>query len=371
MLQGNDDDDDKHSNDNVLAITADIIGKIPASELELDANTKLYNGEPLIGRFERLIHKNRGTKTFIFFKHIRKAGGTSMREFIADAICYHNDTCLRLADNVRTPRILRGNNVTYYEQEFRAFHWQCPEVDAHRWNRTLSVVVLRYPISRHISEFFYSGKPSRELVRIDRYKNTAKYLALLEIEMIDWMLIGNEILNSKVDKYLGRYFVNEYQVRALAGETDHDPNAVRKPQENSPHCTNGCHEAPCFYGGGFNGGANHTIVISERALERAKRSLQLFDIVLVTETINSDIAFLSDVFGLPYNYTSIGTYNKNRKGYGDTPNMQVMEIHAPRLHTLLQNRTRYEMILYNHAVMVHQNLLQQWEKEKGKNKMSS
>ena len=48
--------------------------------------------------------------------------------------------------------------VHYIEHEFLPMDWKCPSIDP-RWKESLRIIVLRHPIERHLSEYFFSGIP--------------------------------------------------------------------------------------------------------------------------------------------------------------------------------------------------------------------
>lgn len=87
---------------------------------------------------------------YVFLKHIRKAGGTTLRKVLINAIQYHNESRQDTAALPPPPVVL-------YEQEWGAMDRNCPVQDPVRWGRALKVVSLRDPVSRQLSEFFYAG----------------------------------------------------------------------------------------------------------------------------------------------------------------------------------------------------------------------
>lgn len=104
---------------------------------------------PLINRWQsRGLNLNRPNKGgYLFFKHIRKAGGTTMYAYLERVMQYHHD--LSIQQNLSS--VCSNNNqqggVSYYEQESHAMDWRCPQIDD-RWNDTLSIIALRHPIER-------------------------------------------------------------------------------------------------------------------------------------------------------------------------------------------------------------------------------
>jgi hypothetical protein len=67
---------------------------------------------------------------------------------------YFNSPNDRLQHHSQTPK-----KVYFVEQEFSTMDWQCRDIDP-RWNYSLSVVILRHPIKRHLSKFL--DKESRQ-----------------------------------------------------------------------------------------------------------------------------------------------------------------------------------------------------------------
>lgn len=80
-----------------------------------------------------------------------------------------------------------GYQIHYIEHEFLAMDADCPNIDP-RWEESLRVIVLRHPIERHLSEFFFSG-PGKEFYPINKqqlYKN-ATYTNELASFMKEWV----------------------------------------------------------------------------------------------------------------------------------------------------------------------------------------
>ena len=174
-------------------------------------------------RFYFKNHQNHSVRSigrnYLFFKHIRKAGGTSMRKYLFDAIQDHQETMQRqtfleehpvhsgnvsrrfqfFVHNNPNAKLLqlqpfylekekavildfvsRSSNVTehprtmkvrnsedyqevhYAEQEFTSMDSMCFKVDP-KWNTSLSVIVVRHPIERLFSDMFYSSRQAGRL----------------------------------------------------------------------------------------------------------------------------------------------------------------------------------------------------------------
>ncbi|KAL7466249.1 hypothetical protein ACHAXS_006542 [Conticribra weissflogii] len=285
------------------------------------------------------------TGRYLFFKHIRKAGGTTLRSYFRDVFAYHGRTrnendFIRSKTGATDP----NNDIIYYvEQEFSTMDYECPKIDP-RWNNSVSIITLRHPIERHLSEFFYSGPGRRMSIRRDQLYSNQTYTKLLS-EFIEhfvpkWMNSSQgrvKGMHGKFNMYFGRYYVDNFQLRALAGcssrkclseknITDRallDEIRSRHPSEKSyatpvPKCTfyfkgkisntdalqmcalpkeTECSECdgPCFY---------PSVAWGEMAIndvERAARALEAYDVVLLTETFDEEdqSAMLSDVMGVP------------------------------------------------------------------------
>jgi hypothetical protein len=115
---------------------------------------------------------------YIFFKHIRKAGGTTLRTYIRNVFEYHGlsrdvadyENMRKVATtynqtNTNTTGLSSKYDISYVEQEYFPLDWQCSRIDP-RWQESLSIIVLRHPIERHLSEFFFSGIDQEKKVSI-------------------------------------------------------------------------------------------------------------------------------------------------------------------------------------------------------------
>ena len=116
--------------------------------------------EPYLNRWQRRFASSKARNKkggYLFFKHIRKAGGTSLRDYFRDVLAYHNIT-RNIPDwrAIKKGQPINKYQIHYVEQEFQTMDWQCPTVDL-RWRESMRIIVLRHPIERHLSEFFFSG----------------------------------------------------------------------------------------------------------------------------------------------------------------------------------------------------------------------
>ena len=188
------------------------------------------NHEPYLNRFQRRFASSKARNKkggYLFFRHMRKAGGTSLRVYFHDVMLYHNIT-----RNVNDFRGVKGGReppnyqVYYIEHEFIPMDWRCPSVDP-RWTESLRIIVLRHPIERHLSEFFFSGSGNK-YYPIDKeqlYANktyTTDMATYLEKAIPKWMKgIGQHRSKDNVEgnfeTIFSRHYTDNFQLRALAG----------------------------------------------------------------------------------------------------------------------------------------------------------
>ncbi len=93
---------------------------------------------PLINRWQSRGLNRPDKGGYLFFKHIRKAGGTTLYAYLERVMQYHHALAQQNSSSL---------SISYYEQESHAMDWRCPQVDD-RWNDTLSIISLRHPIER-------------------------------------------------------------------------------------------------------------------------------------------------------------------------------------------------------------------------------
>ena len=348
----------------------------------------------------RYQHKNNIPSGYIFNKHLRKCGGTTLRQYLEDVCLYYQNpkqhaTTLEM-DDATSKQI---GNVTYYEQEAYAMDWQCPKHDAQRWRDSLSVVALRNPIERHLSEFFYSG-PGRysrlkELHKEQNYNN-GEFAHLLRIELPKWIEEGMAVTRQR--GCLRRHFSDEFQVRALSGElsgNDRGPLPYSQPQQhcsvhilingtfvNNAQCGN-CNlfcDGPCSYGNHWRGGIRGGRPITAESLDRAKSVLRSFDVVLITEMMSEDdtVQMMADITGVPLgsanNGASLLTDEKKVRASGQA--MATVEqkmtyyqsilksANADDMLKLVERHSQYEILLYEEATRINREIVAQWKEER-------
>ena len=102
--------------------------------------------EPYLNRWQRrFLSSNNANATsegaYFFFKHMRKAGGTSLRSYFRDVFQHHGVSCTR-DDYGRIKKRGKAPEILYVEHEFQTMDSECPLHDP-RWERSLRVVTLR------------------------------------------------------------------------------------------------------------------------------------------------------------------------------------------------------------------------------------
>ena len=157
--------------DNTIEIKDEAVEEehhISEEEIISSSDNSIYikNKEPYLNRFQRRFasSKERGKKGgYLFLRHMRKAGGTTLRVYFHDALLHHNIT--RSTDDFRSYKSLTKEQmekrlaktqkneeeaivdpnhyqVHYIEHEFLPIDWKCPSIDP-RWKESLRVIVLR------------------------------------------------------------------------------------------------------------------------------------------------------------------------------------------------------------------------------------
>ena len=160
-------------------------------------------------------------KLYIFFKHLRKASGTSTRRMLISALNGTNKTQrfhLKEANNYLPA------NVHYYEQEWGALDKTCIRRLGQTWSNMLSIVVIRDPLERLWSEFWYAGT---------KEKTWMPHGPLL---FEKWLNTTSEKMNKR-----GMYYAN-YVSRMLLGSCQCESN-VGNPASGGDAWNGGCRTA--------------------------------------------------------------------------------------------------------------------------------
>eukprot|EP00956_Cyclotella_meneghiniana_P036218 scaffold122836_cov56-Cyclotella_meneghiniana.AAC.7 len=101
--------------------------------------------EPYKNRWQRRFANT--TQGYFFFKHIRKAGGTTLRSYFREVFLYHGITHNTRDDylHLRQGKTNETSDVLYVEHEFQTMDADCASVDD-RWNNALTVITLRVSV---------------------------------------------------------------------------------------------------------------------------------------------------------------------------------------------------------------------------------
>jgi hypothetical protein len=263
--------------------------------------------------------------------------------------------------------------VSYYEQEFAAMDWQCSEFDP-RWNLTISITALREPISRQISEFFYSGlrdvirrlnetKDGRanSLLRLyEQEKYTPDFYQMLDEYLPMW--VGDHRGGDDKED-LGRAFYNNFQVRAFSGQVHPGERQKITNKRN----------LPCAYDMRvWGGGTPASGTVNEERLRKAMLALSKFDVVLTAETMSQQAEMVADLLGVPTDVTSLSktkdsvVANSHGKDTGKKAKLvDEIAIHSPDVFALLQNVSYFESQFYAYAVTLNQERFDKWKIKRG------
>jgi hypothetical protein len=142
---------------------------------------KVYKEESTLPEPEKLeskiarvgIGKNR-----IYFRHMRKAAGSQMRQLL-----FRTLTDQHQKNIVSQPKIGAAKGFLYYEMEYGAFDAHC--VEAAPRNKVLTIAVLRDPLARLWSEFWYKLGPTSGF---DRLLNESDLF--VESALLNWVNAG-------------------------------------------------------------------------------------------------------------------------------------------------------------------------------------
>jgi len=208
----------------------------------------LSKHEPYMNRWEQRFASSaaRGKLGgYVFFKNIRKAGGTTFRTYIRNVFEHHGlsrdvSNYEQMITNHTNFQLRNKYDISYVEQEFVPLDWKCSAIDP-RWQESLNIIVLRHPIERHMSEFFFSGinpvtrktffGSNQQIIQKAQLFNKtytdilARFIAQ---EVPDWIehsrrdrsdIIRRDdsIASKRSDAMFERWYQDNFQLRALAG----------------------------------------------------------------------------------------------------------------------------------------------------------
>jgi len=303
--------------------------------------------------------------------------------------------------------------------EFQTMDYKCHQVDP-RWNNSLTFIILRHPIERHLSEFFFSGPGSKEWT-IDKTQliSNATYTRLF----VDYVVTNvpkyikekgkNSNQRGRFNKFFGRFYVDNFQLRSLAGCADESclrqeddglepldlEEIYRLHPENhtyneiNPVCTNyfrkdeprgilfevcakkydetqcpiGC-DGPCFYP------AVAWQSMTADHVARAISALERYDAVLLNEKLGDvdQSYFVSDIVGVPRDANFSMNKQLQNAGVNKTSGREkthfyrdlLYKLHRPTL-AMLEEENKLEIQLYEKAREINSKQLDQWRRETG------
>jgi hypothetical protein len=384
--------------------------------------------EPYVNRWQQRFASSKARNKsggYVFFKHIRKAGGTSLRAYFRDVFAYHGLTYdvndYRKAKDARA-KSNKDYVIHYVEHEFQTMDSDCPKDDP-RWNESLRIVVLRHPIERHMSEFFFSGHGTDfPIDKQQLYTNqtyTDELSEFLNNNVPQWMsqLGGGKTSISKFGKmeerfnmFFGRYYTDNFQLRAFAGCSSgecledkvvadskmEEINALHpsqyeyttpvtrctqffnkenalfdpcaKPTRKTDECSIGC-DGPCFYPSVAWG------ELSNKDVTRAVRALEAFDSVLLMETYDDSdqSAFLADILGVPrdsgfnlgHRNVTNSMVQKTTKHEKNSFYRDLLSKLSPVSLDLLRKENKLEIEFFEQAIKVNERKTAEWKRETG------
>ena len=304
---------------------------------------------------------------YVYFKHLRKAAGTSMLAYLKKVINYH-------CEEVNCEKKYSGgkkNDTIYpwmvYHQEWRAMPRECPFHDP-LWNKSINVIVLRNPIDRQLSEFFYSGY-GRKVRKMKRLGEKVKVDATYEKEAVELMkvLIPSWMENKK--SYGRGGYSHNYQLHMISGVTDDIPKTLKGQVSKT------WFDGPCSYGRAVYGGVYPGHATTEESLRYAKAALKEYSMVLITETLSKpeQAEMVASMVGVPESVATLAKQRSNVrtnavktkkntlfKGYAD-----LIQRHDPEFYDfVVRNMTGLlDIELYQHALEVNRNKTAQWRLE--------
>ena len=235
----------------------------------------------------------------LFFQHVRKAGGTSVRDFLK--------------------HVGQLRNMTVFEQEWGAFPASCIGMRAD----TYFVTAVREPVSRIVSEFDYAGGGAG-------LKVTGMSPEKYEKVWRSWINSKHGAQAKGFER--GRYFDNMY-VREFSGRCM--PPGSEAAVLKMP---------PCHYGQAFQGGcrpgSGGVLDVGEADLELALAVIANFDLVLVLENLgNANYQrYVHDLLNLPANFPNSFPHSNSGKHHVDLP---------PALRALLEDENALDLRLYD------------------------
>lgn len=380
--------------------------------------------EPYLNRWQRRFSSSeaRGKEGgYLFFRHTRKAGGTSLRDYFRDVLRYHNITRTLQDYKLAKTKEEGRYQIHYIEHEFQPMDWKCPAVDP-RWRESIRVIVFRHPVERHLSEFFFSGPGNTFPIDKGSLYLNKTYTDELKTKLgkaLPWWMKGKgnfhkrDNIEGKLNMIFSRHYTDNFQLRALAGcssgnclkkreISEEDMEKINKYHPTSysystpvSRCTHyfrketssalfetcaktghvkdecstlGC-DGPCFYPSVGWG------PVDKKDLIRAVTLLKSFDAVLLMEKLDDpdQADFLSDIMSVPRDASFSLARRNTTSNAGVTKSDNREKTHFYRdlllnlglndVYNSLLEENKLEIELFDHAVKINSVMLEQWKKE--------
>jgi hypothetical protein len=419
------------SYDNAVAVMQPLKKKMQEQEIG-----PLAKHEPYMNRWDQRFASSaaRGKLGgYVFFKHIRKAGGTTLRAYIRN-VFEHRGLSRDVSDyeqmitNQTNLNFRNKYDISYVESEFVPLDWKCSAIDP-RWQVSLNIIVLRHPIERHMSEFFFSGiNPaakqkffgSQRIIQKGQLSNKtytdilAKFIAQ---EVPYWTEHSrSDRMESVREKRSGaifeRWYQDNFQLRALAGCSSgaclEKKLAEQRREGKSIHelhplnqsyatpkamctqffqkdkkvllfdncsgkrvepCSRGC-DGPCFYPTIAEG------TLDQDDVMRAITALKAFDAILLMEKLSDDdqSTFLNDIMGVPRDASfalkrmrkmNARVIKRNEREVTHFYRDLLTELNLKRLLDRLEEENKFEIEFFHRAVELHDRQMNEWKIETG------
>jgi hypothetical protein len=257
----------------------------------------------------------------IYFKHFRKTGGTTLYHI------FRENQCLQ-------------RQIPVFGSEFPFFNTDTFDV----LNSTIFVTILRHPIDRILSMYWFEGRWPRTCHKAcedNKTKDDATKVADLE----EWIEAIHDQSSQKKLKYVrhnacGQWIsVENYYIRMLLGvDRAMDVQGAKATKHKR----------------GFR-----NVTLTTRHLHKAKEILASFDLVLIQE----EMQIPSNKTQMFYDITGYGTnpplsFGVQRKGD------ERAKYFVPPLNTTLDRLRRWNALdidLYEYAVQLSQENFERWQ----------
>jgi len=309
-------------------------------------------------------------KDMIFFKHMRKSGGTTLRHYFYKRLLNVTDAKKNCVREVREGKasyaitetinaVCKTDRWTYYEQEYGSLSVKC--ADETPWDRVLTITILREPLARQWSEFWNKiNGPADNLIKEPREVVQEAFLAWVEREgkpvirrprlqplkeKKNTAVTANRSLSTST-MYPGAYYSN-FQTRQIIGNCTEGRSSGVDTRSK---------QLWCAVGSGKRGGCRfdqsppHP---TQAEIGVAKRILQRFDAVLLTETLRSAglslERIMAKVSGISMNETIAAIVDEKVQTISGNPYPAMSSILDKRAIKFLQEDNAADIALYEFA----------------------